>query len=128
MNKVLIDTSVWIEYFAGKSTMAILDELIDQDRISVNQLILSELLPHILIKKEKELVNILKAIDVIPLNIRWDIIIEYQVKNIRNGINKVGIPDLIILDNCIQNNIELFTLDKHFNLMNKIHKVRLFQI
>ena len=72
--------------------------------------------------------NILKAIDVIPLNIRWDKIIQYHVKNVKNGINKVGIPDLIILDNCIQNKIELFTLDKHFNLMNKIHKIKLFQI
>jgi len=127
MKKVLIDTSVWIDYFNDKPVTSILDELIDKDRILINQLILSELIPYLVIKKESELENILKSIDQIPLEIRWDKIIQYQCKNLKNGINKVGIPDLIILDNCIQNDIELFSLDKHFELMVKIHKFKLFK-
>jgi hypothetical protein len=39
--------------------------------------------------------------------------------NIKKGINKVGIPDLIMLDNVIANNLVLFTEDKHFKLMQK---------
>jgi predicted nucleic acid-binding protein len=129
MKKVLIDTSIWIDYFNGEdSIILILEELIDSDRIAINQLILSELLPYILFKKESDLADILKTIDQIPVEIRWDKIIEYQVKNLKNGINKVGIPDLIILDNCIQNDVELFTLDKHFTLMAKVHKFKLFRM
>ena len=128
MNKVLIDTSVWIDYFNDKPVTSILDELIDKDRIIINQLILSELLPFLIFKKETELENILKAIDQMPLEIRWDKIIQYQVKNIKNGLNKIGIPDLIFLDNCIQHDIELFSVDKHFTLMFGIHKFKLFRV
>ncbi|EMS34223.1 hypothetical protein C943_04041 [Mariniradius saccharolyticus AK6] len=34
-----------------------------------------------------------------------------------NGVNKVGIPDLIILQQTIDEKISLFTFDKHFSLM-----------
>ena len=108
MKKVLIDTSVWIEYFAGKYVCSIMDDLIDNDQIVTNNLILCELLPYIILKKELELENILKSIDTVPLKIRWNELVNYQVKNLKNGINKVGIPDLIILDTCIQNNLTLF--------------------
>lgn len=128
MNNVLIDTSVWIDYFGDHPLTLIVDELIDKDRIVINQLILSELLPVLVFKKEMELVNILKSIDQIPLEIRWDNIIQYQVKNLKNGLNKIGIPDLIIVDNCIQNDVELFSRDKHFKLMEKIHRFKVFKI
>jgi predicted nucleic acid-binding protein len=38
---------------------------------------------------------------------------------LRNGINKVGIPDLIIAQFALQNNLSLFSLDKHFQLLGK---------
>jgi hypothetical protein len=55
----------------------------------------------------------------IPLNIRWGKVIDHQVVCLQNGINHVGIPDLIILDQIIQNDLLLYTLDSHFVLMNK---------
>jgi predicted nucleic acid-binding protein len=38
---------------------------------------------------------------------------------LRNVINKVGIPDLIIAQHAIQNALSLFSLDKHFELLRR---------
>ena len=59
------------------------------------------------------IIGLLYGIDRIELNIDLNQIIEYQVKCLKNGINGVGIPDLII----IQNNCKIYSLDKHFQLM-----------
>ncbi len=117
--KVLIDSSVWIEYFK-KGGIPKLDRLIEEDLVCINELILTELAPALLMKKEAEILEGLQAIEMIPLNIDWDIIREYQLMNLKNGINKVGIPDLIILNQVIDRRISLFSFDKHFQLMQNI--------
>ena len=38
---------------------------------------------------------------------------------LRSGINKVGLPDLIIAQQAIRLGIPLFSLDRHFTLMSK---------
>ena len=55
----------------------------------------------------------------VPLSINWNLIINYQIANLRREINKVGIPDLIILDQVISNNLILYSEDRHFRLMRK---------
>lgn len=130
MNYVLIDTSVWVEYFRGsdKIKASVIDDLIDLNRICTNDLILSELIPQLKIKKEFDLIDTLHAITNIKLDINWKELIEFQVNNLKNGVNKVGIPDLIILQNVINNDLELCTLDRHFFIMNKHLKYRLFRL
>lgn len=71
------------------------------------------------------MIKLLNELTRIPLTINWDKIVGYQTKCLKNGVNKVGIPDLIILDNVLQNDLELYTLDKHFNLMQKIVSFKL---
>ena len=129
MNNILIDTSVWIEYFRGSGNIKsdIIDNLIDNNQICTNNLILSELIPPLKLKKESKLIDILTTIRNIPIIIIWEEIINFQFINLKNGINNVGIPDIIIMQNVINNNLELFSLDKHFQLMNKIIKFNLFK-
>jgi predicted nucleic acid-binding protein len=45
---------------------------------------------------------------------------------LRNGINKVGIPDLIIAQNAKQHGVALFTCDRHFLLIAKHGGLNLF--
>jgi len=52
--------------------------------------------------------------------------IDYQILNLKHGINKVGIPDLIIVQNVLKNNLELFSFDAHFKLMQKHFKFKMF--
>ena len=124
---VLVDSSVWIEYFKGNDSVLPLNELIDSNNLCINDLILAELLPSINHKNENDLKELLLAIEKIDMEIDWHQIISMQTKNLRNGINKVGISDLIIIQNAIENDIELYTIDKHFDLMSKIHELRLFR-
>lgn len=113
---ILIDSSVWIEYFrTGKP--AKLDRVIEEDLACINQLIFTELAPVLSLKNEIELLEGLQAIRMIPMNIDWEIIRDYQLMNLQNGINMVGIPDLIILQQVINQKKSLFSYDKHFKLM-----------
>lgn len=123
---VLVDSSVWIEYFKGNSKTIALNALLDVNTVCLNDLILSELLPSINHKKEKVLKELLLAITKIPLTINWDEIITLQTRNLKYGLNKVGIADLIIAQTVIHNNLELFTLDKHFEIMSSLHAFRMF--
>jgi hypothetical protein len=123
---VLVDSSVWIEYFKGNIKTIALNNLLDVNTVCINDLILSELLPSINQKKEKELKELLLTITKIPLTINWNTIIYMQTQNLKNGLNKVGIADLIIAQNVIDNDLELFSLDKHFEIMSSLHDFRLF--
>lgn len=123
---VLEDTSIWIDYFHGEDTGAILDDLIDNQLVCINDLILAELLPSINRRKEWELKNALLAVPRLALTIHWDEIIVMQTRNLQNGINRVGIPDLLIVQNSLQNNIPLLTHDKHFRLMKDLFHLDLY--
>ncbi len=116
--KVLVDSSVWIDYFRNEGDSR-LDDLITEDLVVTNDLILSELVPALTIQKQFALIDSLESLERIPLQIDWEIIRRHQVLNLKNGINKVGIPDLILLQQTIENNLTLFTLDKHFHLMQR---------
>ena len=124
---ILVDTSIWIEYFKGNTEYLILNKLIDDNTLCVNDIILSELIPSIIHKKEMVLKDLLYRVTKIPVNIEWKEIIAMQILNLKNGINKVGIPDIIIAQNTIDNNLELFTQDSHFDLMCDIHGIKMFK-
>jgi len=123
---VLVDTSVWINYFAGNEKALRLEKLIDINNLCINDLILTELIPSINHLKEYELKDLLYSIRKIDLAIDWNTLIQLQTINLKNGINKVGIPDLMIAQNAMENEFELFSNDKHFELMAEIHPLRLY--
>ena len=119
MKKVLVDSSVWIGYFRGIEEAKHLDQLLDTNTVFTNDLILAEIIPSLLLRKEKELVDLMGSIERLKLDIDWIGLTQYQVLNLKSGLNRVGIPDLIIAQNAIQNGIQLFSFDKHFDLMKK---------
>jgi len=123
---ILIDSSVWIDYFRGGDNSEVLDSFIDENILCTNYLILSELLPALSQKKYSELTGLLRGITRITLSIDWENIIHYQTICLSNGINKIGIPDLIILDNVIQNDLVLYSFDKHFELMHEYIEFKSF--
>ena len=117
MNKVLVDSSVWISFFKGAEEAKILFPLLEANQICINELILSELIPSLNHKKEHEIVKLLHSIARAPLDIDWVDIMRMQTVNLKHGVNRVGIPDLLIVQNAIQNNMRLLSFDKHFALM-----------
>jgi len=124
---VLVDSSVWIGYFRGNDNTLPLNGLLDRNTLCINDLILAELLPSINHKRENTLKDLLLAVTRVPLTINWNSLVSMQTQNLKEGINKVGIGDLIIAQNVLENNLELFSLDRHFELMSTLHDFRLFR-
>lgn len=117
---VLVDTSIWVEYLRTGNFFEKLDFFIDEDLVVTNDLILAELVPFLKVRNQKKLISLLRNIKRLDLFIDWNQIIDYQCKCLKNGINGVGIPDLIIAQNAIQNDCEIFSQDNHFFLMGDI--------
>ncbi len=124
---VLVDTSVRIDYFHGGDNSVFMDSLIDSGEICVNDLILTKLTPSIRHRKETELENLLLQIPKKSMNINWPNLISMQTENLKHGVNRVGIPDLMIAQNAMQNELALYSLDKHFTLTKDHLPLKLFE-
>jgi hypothetical protein len=123
---VLIDSSVWIEYFRSGNNYEKVDFLIDENLVVTNHLILAELTPFLKIKKQNNLLEMLSNISKLRIDINWDKIIDLQYLCLQNGLNGVGIPDLIIVQNAMQNPTKIFSLDKHFSNMSAFLDFEMF--
>ncbi|MDL5050601.1 PIN domain-containing protein [Oscillatoria amoena NRMC-F 0135] len=124
---VLVDSSIWVEYFRGDTAADDrLEWLIEEGAVAINDLILAELIPPLTLRKQTRLISLLKTIPLLPLEIDWTGLIADQVLCLRHGINKVGIPDLIIAQNARNHGVALFTHDKHFKLMSEHIGIDLF--
>ena len=117
--QVLVDSSVWIDYFRGGGNSDKLDFLIDENILVINDLILAELIPFLRIKNQYDLIDLLNFVERLDLKIDWEQIIDFQHKCLRRGINGIGIPDLIIAQNALQNHCKIYSLDQHFELTKK---------
>ena len=117
---VLVDTSVWIDYFRGGGSSERLDFLIDENLLVINDLILAELVPFLKVQNKRKIIVLLYNINRLILSINWRQILEYQYECLKNGLNGIGIPDLIIAQNAKQNRCEIYSLGNHFYLMKDI--------
>ena len=117
---VVVDSSIWIEYFRNGNNLEQLDFLIDENLVVTNDLILAELIPFLQIRNQRKIINLLITIEKLELTIHWGQIIDYQYRCLKNGFNGIGIPDLIIAQNAMQNRCEVYSLDNHFKLLENI--------
>ena len=124
--RVLVDSSVWIDYFRSGDNSSRLDNLINENLLVINDIVLAELIPYLRIKKQTSVIKLLYEINQLPLVINWEEIITLQTKCLKSGSNGIGIPDLIIAQNAFQNDCSIYSLDKHFKLLNQQLKVDLF--
>lgn len=125
-SNVLVDTSIWIEYFNKPKSPsgAALDDLIKTGYAFTAGVIMTELLQGA--KIEKEFNAILENFIALPF---FDTTIDTWIKagKISFSLRRKGITipttDLIIASLALENNSSIFTLDPHFK---KIPDLRLF--
>ena len=117
---ILVDTSLWVDYFRGEGRSENLDILIDENLVVTNDLILAELVPFLRIRGLKKLIELLYAVNKLEISIDWNQIVEFQCRCLGNGLNGIGIPDLIIAQNALQHRCGILTLDGHFARMKDI--------
>ncbi|MEQ1484944.1 PIN domain-containing protein [Methyloglobulus sp.] len=125
--QILVDTSIWIDFFKKGEKSLKLDDLLVDDRVVINDIILAELIPVLHLKKQFTIIDLLKNVVFYPLAIDWNQIIEWQTMCLNSGINGIGIPDLLITQNAVQNNFPVYSLDKHFRTLSKISGLQLFE-
>ena len=94
--------------------------------LCTNDVILAELIPSINHRCEYEPGTSFFPFPGSGLRIGWKEIISMQTENLRNGINKVGLADLIIAQNAMRHGVPLFSCDKHFLLMASLFPMHLF--
>ena len=127
MSNIIIDSSAWIEYFKGNQKYYFIRELIYNNTICTNDIILTELLPSIIHKKENILAELLSSITKYVLSINWQEILNIQILNLKHGNNNIGISDIIIVQNCLQNNLKLVSNDKHFMAISKYIPLEIYR-
>ena len=123
---VLVDTSVWVEYFRNGNNCEPLDFLIDENLAVTNDLVLAELIPYLKIRKQRTIIKLLSRMNNLGMAINWDQIMDFQYECLKKGINGIGIPDLIIAQNAKQNNCPIYSLDKHFIALKNVVNIELF--
>ena len=124
--RVLIDTSIWIEFFNRDSSQPgdLLQQLLLEGRAATTGIILTELLQGAKLEKEFEaILSIVSAVPVLEATLEtW-----VQAGRISFGLRRKGVTipttDLVIATIAIQNECQVFSLDPHFN---KIPNLKLF--
>jgi len=122
---VLVDTSIWIEYFRTGNSSEKLNFFIDENIIVINDLILAELIPSLRVHNQLKIIELLQNVNKLELSINWDQIMEFQFKCLKSGLNGIGIPDLIIAQNAKKNHCTIYTFDRHFKLMKDVLKLQI---
>jgi predicted nucleic acid-binding protein len=117
---ILVDSSVWIDYFKGAATPQTekLDRLLDSEPLAIGDLILTEVLQGFAEERDfKEARKLLASLTVVEL-CGQEIAIQ-AAKNFR-ALRKVGVTarktiDSIIATRCIESGYDLLHNDRDFD-------------
>ncbi len=128
--KVLVDTSVWIEFFRKHEPLhGAVVELLDADRVCCTGLILGELMQGA--KSERELLVIRDFTHVfqfLPETPQlWEKAGRLSYTLRRKGIT-VGLADCFIAVSAAEAGAQLLTLDGHFEAIRSALKLSLFTL
>ena len=123
---VLVETSAWIDYLRVGTNNQTINNLIDDNHIVINELILTELIPTLTVQKQSKFIALLHLLPVQQISVDWSEIRSMQTICLKKGLNGIGIPDLIIAQNAIQNHTPLYTLDKHFHPLAEMTPLKFF--
>ena len=115
-NGILIDTTVWIEYFRTCSkTGDALEALIKEGSVWLCGIVLLEILQGVKTAEEKSKISeILSDLPYIEMSKSlWQSASEISASLRKNGLN-IPLSDILIAAIAIRNKSPVFTLDKHF--------------
>lgn len=130
MTGVLVDTSVWVHCLQGAedATAKIFEELVSGGRVFVNGVIAAELIAGVRsVREREELKAVMAGIHNLEINkkIWWDAE-DYRFSMRKRGFTTV-LPDMLIAATAIHYDVELFSLDRHFEAIAEMIPLRLFR-
>jgi predicted nucleic acid-binding protein len=119
---VLVDTSVWIDYFRGvdSSQTNRLDQLIDEERVVTGDLIIAELMQGFRTKAQitiaHKIISSLEYYDLVGKDVALKSAENYRFLRM-HGITVRKTIDVIIGTFCIVNGMKLLHCDRDFEPM-----------
>ena len=126
---ILVDSSVWIDYFNGKITKQtnLLDSFLGSELIVIGALILTEVLQGFQqdrdFKKAKELLDSLIFREMLGRELAIKSAENYRILR-KKGVTVRKTIDVIIATFCITNNLPLLHSDRDFSPMEKHLKLK----
>ncbi|MDG1278038.1 MAG: PIN domain nuclease [Algoriphagus sp.] len=119
---IMVDSSVWIDYFNGKATLQsdFLNRILGIEDVCIGDLIMTEVLQGFTfdqdVKVAYELFNDLLIFDLVGKEIAYESAKSYRELR-KKGVTVRKTMDMIIGTFCIKKNIRLLHSDKDFDPM-----------
>lgn len=116
---IVVDSSVWIDYFTGKNTPEAekLDSVLGEDPIAIGDLVLTEVLQGFRtdkdFRKAKELLMSLNVVNMLDTTIALKSVVNFRTLR-KKGVTVRKTIDTIIATYCIENKLPLLHSDKDF--------------
>ncbi len=126
---IVVDSSVWIDYFTGKNTSAVekLDSLLGQELVAIGDLVLVEVLQGFRtdrdFKKARQLLLSLTVVNMLDTAIALKSAANCRTLR-KKGIIVRKTIDAIIATYCIENKLPLLHSDKDFRPFHKHLKLK----
>jgi predicted nucleic acid-binding protein len=128
---VMIDSSIWIEYFREKSKIVTeVNTLIGENRVVLCSEVEKEIIQGIRFTKGLQTEELRKVADIfikLPFLDIWEEDCEaasYRMKRLRSRGVTIPVSDCVIGVICSRHNLSLLTLDKHFDFLQEVEKLK----
>ena len=130
MDKILVDTSAWIEFFRKKEPWySAISVLMDDKRICCSGIILAELIQGAKSEKELEVLrdfrHVFEFLDE-SVNL-WQAAGELSNTLQRKG-KSVGLSDCYLAASAKARKVKILTLDKHFDVIKGAVGIGLYEV
>jgi predicted nucleic acid-binding protein len=117
---ILVDSSVWIDYFNGKTTAAVerLDQLLGSEQLAIGDLILTEVLQGFTSERDfratEQMLTSLRTVELGGREIAIQAARNFRVLR-RAGVTVRKTIDAVIAARCIESGYELLHDDRDFD-------------
>ena len=129
MNKVLIDSSVWISFFRGRDQGLIeaVSSLLTRGAAIICGVVVTEVIQGALNEKEMEkILTLFEPVERIDLTLRdWEVAGRLSYSLRRKGITASTL-DVLLATTAIENDCFFYTADKHFELITRHSDLKLY--
>jgi predicted nucleic acid-binding protein len=115
-NRILADTTAWIEFFRGRSKVADrLEMLLIENAVCTCGVVMFEVLQGIKSEGEKnKILSILATLPYFEMTKKlWQSAAELSLSLKKNGVN-LPLSDFFIAAIAVENDLSIYTLDNHF--------------
>lgn len=124
MAKVLIDSSVWIDYFrrAKSSVAEHVNLLLDKDQVALCGMVELEILQGLRDKEHAVVRELFSALHFIEATREDFVVAGLTLNQLRSKGITIPSSDCLIAAQCIRNKLQLYTLDNDFKHIPRLEK------